>query len=724
MPTPTILAVARAVAPAAASNAADTTPAKTLKLIFQQWPGLDPKSGIPKLKLEVITSGSVSTVSTNNQGEVSVPISKAIPGGAKPSTFVGLLNPVEKGKYAAVFAVSKRNKLPSLDPAKTGPGSHAGLRNRLNMLGYNAGDESTVGMDAALERAVLNFEADHPALALEGVLKRRQDSDPSPAGGELRTATLTLARDEVRTAGGAPATPKPGVSGEADTGAGSVFGAKDRKKQVFDWERIVLVRIERADHKPARTDPLAGADERPFVDNRGYQAEADLKDVHGPAVSMMEDSTIKLKLVREDLQPDAPVYLKSSDALVTIANPDISKGTQAEFEISAKSPAPDKQRVVILNVHFGASPKKGQPDGPLIYRMAVVVFARLVVKVAVIPVDLEEQIGGTTLGLDMPAEVSESEATDALERVNRVWKHAGIEFQLARFERVDARSEKLGKVKEKDATGRLIKYKHFGHLINIYVVNKCTLVGMPAAALAAAWPTDATANGLGLTSDLRHPLKIGAVFASQQVFKNASSAQVLAHELGHYLGLGHITDPDPRRVSFWAIRRVMYGIDDVAQPSWQPEPGPDGVGYALTVKNLANKDESNSSKLTDWHNDTEVFRARKQVASGDIDDGEYFPLPSWTDDFFDGICFIATAAYGSALEPEVQAFRDFRDRYLTTNMLGRAFVRFYYRFSPPVANYIAGREWLRALTRAGLLLPLACVKRLARANRRRPSAAD
>ena len=72
-----------------------------------------------------------------------------------------------------------------------------------------------------------------------------------------------------------------------------------------------------------------------------------------------------------------------------------------------------------------------------------------------------------------------------------------------------------------------------------------------------------------------------------------------------------------------------------------------------------------------------------------------------------GGCFIATAAYGSALEPQVVLLRKFRDLRLLTNGPGRAFVAWYYQHSPPAANFIARYELLRLGARAALLPLLA-----------------
>lgn len=67
-------------------------------------------------------------------------------------------------------------------------------------------------------------------------------------------------------------------------------------------------------------------------------------------------------------------------------------------------------------------------------------------------------------------------------------------------------------------------------------------------------------------------------------------------------------------------------------------------------------------------------------------------------------CFIATAST-SPTSPEVKRLRAFRDDVLEQHRIGRAAIRLYYATSPPVARWVARREWRRTLVRTAIVRP-------------------
>ncbi len=72
-------------------------------------------------------------------------------------------------------------------------------------------------------------------------------------------------------------------------------------------------------------------------------------------------------------------------------------------------------------------------------------------------------------------------------------------------------------------------------------------------------------------------------------------------------------------------------------------------------------------------------------------------------------CFIASASYGvNNGDGTVGLLCDFRDNCLLTNAPGRLFVKAYYAISPPIADFIAQHETLRATVRT-MLKPLVVV---------------
>jgi len=70
-----------------------------------------------------------------------------------------------------------------------------------------------------------------------------------------------------------------------------------------------------------------------------------------------------------------------------------------------------------------------------------------------------------------------------------------------------------------------------------------------------------------------------------------------------------------------------------------------------------------------------------------------------------GGCTIATVTLGTELHGRIDVLHSFRDKYLQNNVLGQAFITAYYKYSPPIAQYIADHKWLKAVVRI-LLLPV------------------
>ena len=152
------------------------------------------------------------------------------------------------------------------------------------------------------------------------------------------------------------------------------------------------------------------------------------------------------------------------------------------------------------------------------------------------------------------------------------------------------------------------------------------------------------------------------------------------------------------------VPHLRFGADACAGSRCTIDTLPAGISRSFTA-------ESDPIDINNNKNVTFTF----SISSGDIDyatsnnqrqDNTIIPMtPPCTDVTGGSGCFIATAAYGSPLEPHVVALREFRDRYLQRSVLGRAIVRFYYRHSPPAAAFIARHEALRSGVRM-LLTPL------------------
>lgn len=126
--------------------------------------------------------------------------------------------------------------------------------------------------------------------------------------------------------------------------------------------------------------------------------------------------------------------------------------------------------------------------------------------------------------------------------------------------------------------------------------------------------------------------------------------------------------------------------------------------------------ERYQEQLQDLENQQQILRQTTTASQGFADDAEHMSDSQYGQDGWGSggrrkdHCFIATAAYGSPLSKEVQILRHFRDDYLIKTELGRHFIKIYYEYSPPVADFVAQYAFARFLTQAVLWPVVAAIQ--------------
>jgi YVTN family beta-propeller protein len=123
-----------------------------------------------------------------------------------------------------------------------------------------------------------------------------------------------------------------------------------------------------------------------------------------------------------------------------------------------------------------------------------------------------------------------------------------------------------------------------------------------------------------------------------------------------------------------------------------------GGTYSLVATLDANVTEYTDSDLKNDSNYYYMVCAYNHAGESDYSNADYATTGN-----DDSGCFIATAAYGSLMEPHVKILRDFRDRFLATNAAGKGFLKLYYKYSPSIADIIRQHDSVRFIVRWSLV---------------------
>lgn len=217
------------------------------------------------------------------------------------------------------------------------------------------------------------------------------------------------------------------------------------------------------------------------------------------------------------------------------------------------------------------------------------------------------------------------------------------------------------------------------------------------AILYSATPAadEAVAGGLPAVTPYGRRIDVEDLLLESWIVE-ADAHVMLADKAGEPLGYCKIASEEQRQFILDAVVAIQEAITIRPEPALILR-----FGELRLAKGDVGEARAAARKLMEVIEDEEdelYVRASKLLAAVELAS----PLGK-----HDKRCFIATAAMGDVDAPQVHALRCFRDEVLMESGPGRAFVKVYYRLSPPAARFIADRPLLRAAVRSCLIVPAA-----------------
>lgn len=344
-------------------------------------------------------------------------------------------------------------------------------------------------------------------------------------------------------------------------------------KSIYKWQRVVMVRFSRCPNPrdPRVNSGLPRAD-APEIDDRGYTGTD-----HSSIVGITQGNSITVRLVREDIEKRAQLFVKSSDTnVVTIVNPaNGSLPSETHMAIQLHGLNGGNPRTAKIEVRFGSI------SGPIIHELVVWVFRPLRIRVTPHLVTIGQA------GAGVAPIASGANINQIMIMARAIWLPAGVTLNVGTIENDNVTFTTAGIVSDDPfphEVNTMLSTNWVPNTVNIYFVHRIGTNETLGYGISRRRATDWGLANPGII--------IADTTAGGFVRDILSWANTIAHEIGHFFALSHVENQnaDNPRDDTWSRRMLMYPLNMLTQMNnWKDQVGYGNLrrGCLITMKNLA-----------------------------------------------------------------------------------------------------------------------------------------
>lgn len=407
-------------------------------------------------------------------------------------------------------------------------------------------------------------------------------------------------------------------------------------------QSVVPIRFERAVDDSGPPD-----DDAPALDDRGYRMPRppgwNETEARGPMVGIMVGDTVRIKVIREDLNWCAPLYAttsSSSDPQVELIKPEGGGEIPRERSRSRSSGFIEVKAIASTSEGQTVQIRLGDMDGPILGELEPHTFTprRLNLALHVCEIHGPQKEGSIPRIGD--AKVSNPSVLNRLmSLVRSIWRPAGIDF--IESQHYDVYEFAHADLVLKSETAQLVNQNHVRGHCNLYLIPYLhgsvgiaddTPISHPDY---GNWNYPAAIDAVeGFVDDDGEVRRRDSLEDQDIADLRQEVANSMAHEIGHYLTLPHAGAVDsPGLPDTFARQQLMFPVNPLS-PARHPEVRArfNDVGYGIDGEEeyvvVEDKKESFerghrgcllTMKRYETHAmDGDVARARTHIISGNL----------------------------------------------------------------------------------------------------------